>query len=219
MRDTVVIMAKYPESGRVKTRLAASVGDAAACALYRAFLEDIEKRICPGPWRTIWAISPAGCRFGDVLSEDSPLLIDQEGVDLGSRMDRAFGDVFESGAERVVMIGADTPQLSAGDVSLAFAALDDVDVAIVPSRDGGYCLIAMRRRFDIFSSVAMGTERVLEQTRILCEAKGLSLRLLDEQFDVDDIADVRRLIADFDTVSELPTSAALLDQWRRRGLL
>ncbi len=217
--DAVVIMAKYPEPGRVKTRLAANVGAAAACDLYRAFLADIEKRVCSGPWRTIWAVAPAGARFGDVLSGNSAILIDQRGAGLGSRMYHAFSDAFDSGAARVVMIGADTPQLSLADISQAFAALDDVDVAIVPSRDGGYCLIGMRRRRDIYSSVEMGTERVLEQTRVLCDAERLSFRLLAEQFDIDDIDDVRELLAAADTVSELSSTAATLDQWRRNGLL
>jgi hypothetical protein len=217
--DTVVIMAKYPEPGRVKTRLAAAVGRDAACELYRAFLCDLGERLRGGDWRLVWAVSPPGSRLDGIVPGPAPIHIDQRGDDLGSRMDRCFSDLFATGAERVVMVGADAPQLSASTIATAFATLDEFDVVLAPTCDGGYCLVGMREAHDLFSTVALGTDRVWEQTVALCGLRGLSVRELAREFDVDELADARDLLAWLGDSDELPACSRVLREWQRAGIL
>jgi hypothetical protein len=203
-------MAKYPTPGRVKTRLAEAIGAAAACALYTAFLRDLAVRLGGGPWRLVWAVDPPGSDLSVILGGEGRC-IDQRGADLGARMRHCFEELFAAGAGRVVMIGADAPHLSRQTVSAALTALDEHDVSIVPTRDGGYCLIGLRAAVDLFTGVAMGTAAVWAQTRERIARLGLCAAVLPETFDVDDAADLdelRRLMRS-GTVA-LPNTAALL---------
>ncbi len=211
-------MAKYPVPGLVKTRLAASLGAQRACELYRAFLRDIDSRMRNPPWSVVWAISPAGSRFDGILGSGPRRYIDQRGATLGERMHRAFLDVFESAATRVVMIGADAPQLTAADIQRSFEALADNDVTVIPSRDGGYCSIGLRSPLDLFTAIQMSTSSVLDETRALCLQRGLSVAELPPRYDIDEIEDVRRLERELDRAS-LPATATVIEQWRRLGVL
>jgi rSAM/selenodomain-associated transferase 1 len=218
--DTLLIMAKYPAPGRVKTRLAAEVGDQPACDLYRAFLEDIARRLTAASWSLTWAMTPPRSTLRDILGDSPARYVDQRGNDLGTRMFHAFADSFQAGAGRVVMIGADTPQLSPSDIRDAFALLrDGADVVLVPSRDGGYCLVALREPHDLFSSVEMGTPHVLATTRDLCRSRGLDRRELPARYDIDTLADVRALAAEIDRIGDLRATRRVLGQWIRNGIL
>jgi hypothetical protein len=213
--DVLVVMAKAPVVGAVKTRLAAAVGPARACALYRAFLCDLAARFGERSYAFVWAVHPAGAHLDPIVGRALPHL-DQRGPDLGARMRHAFADLFAAGARRIVMLGADAPHLQEATIDAAFAALADHDVVLVPVRDGGYCLIGLRAPHDaILTEVAMGTDRVLEQTRARAAALGLRLRVLDATFDVDEWRDVEALaglLARGEVA--LPASAAVLDAWQ-----
>ena len=143
--DVLVVMARQPVPGAVKTRLARHVGADAACALYRAFLTDIAAGLGAGPWRLTWAVTPADADLRPIVGAGSDCF-PQRGADLGERMASCFDDLFGGGAARVVMIGADVPHLGASAVAAAFAALDTADVVLTPTRDGGYCLVGQRTR-------------------------------------------------------------------------
>ena len=185
-------MAKEPVPGEVKTRLARQVGERRACALYEAFLRDIAARLAAGPWRLVWAVDPPGADLGSLVGAGHRR-IDQRGADLGDRMRCCFEDLFAAGAERVVMIGADAPHLAESTLHDAFATLASADVVLVPSRDGGYCLVGLAGAHGVFTGIEMSTPRVLELTAKRVESMGLRLRLLPESFDVDEIGDVRAL--------------------------
>ncbi len=219
--DVVVIMAKAPTPGRVKTRLAASVGAEAACELYVSFLRDLRRRLDGAAWDVVWAMAPPGARLEEVLphSTGSPLCyLDQRGGDLGERMWHVFEDLFASGARRVAMLGADAPLIDAGDVGQVFAALAGKDVVLVPANDGGYCLVALARAVDVFTGVEMGGDRVLRRTLELCTANGLVCGKLASSLDVDTIEDVRDLEAAAG-VDELKATQQTLAKWRRLGWL
>lgn len=212
-------MARYPEPGKVKTRLAARVGAAAACRLYGAFLADIGRRLGGAQWECVWAVTPPGRRL-DAAIVGPGRQIAQRGSDLAARMHACFVDLFAGGARRVVMIGADAPQIEPATVASAFGALAaGADVVLVPSRDGGYCLVGLGAPLDIFGGVDMGTERVLAQTRARCGELGLVLREMAEQFDVDELGDVESLVEAIDAGADLRDTAAVLSAWRRDGLL
>src|SRR5689334_23841801 len=100
-------MARHPEPGRVKTRLARVLGTDAAAALYRAFILDLAGRLATLPYAVTWAIDPPGAPFTTIVPHAR--CRPQEGDDLGERMERAFAAEFTQGDGAVAMIGADIP--------------------------------------------------------------------------------------------------------------
>jgi uncharacterized protein len=190
--DALVVMAKEPCPGAVKTRLARKWGAAAAAHLYGAFLRDLAHRLSGASWQLVWAVQPAGADFLP-WAGDAALCVDQEGDDLAERMYRCFERLFGAGAVRVVMIGGDVPQLPPALAETAFACLQQCDAVIAPSGDGGYSLVGLVRLVDLFRGIEMSTPRVLEQTRRRAAALGLHVRELDPVFDVDEPKDVERL--------------------------
>ncbi len=206
--DALVILAKYPIPGHVKTRLARSIGAERACGLYRAFLRDLAARFEGDP-RLVWAVHPPGAALGDIVGP--ALVIDQVGPHLGGRMLHCFRAVFAAGASRVVMIGADVPHLADAAVADGFAALGANDVSLVATRDGGYCLVGLRAPHDLFTGVAMGTPQVLRQTLERIAAQGLKAAVVGETFDIDEPSDLEALVALLRSGEvRLPATAAAL---------
>jgi len=180
-------MAKHPAPGRVKTRLAASLGAERACALYRAFVLDLADRLDALPYDVTWAYWPAAAPFPTLLP--GARCRPQRGADLGDRMANA---VAECGGPAVV-IGADAPHVPAARLAEAMEALAGAaDLVLGPAEDGGYYLIGLREPTPaVFTGIAWGTSRVLAET--LARAGGLRTRLLEASFDVDTPADLARL--------------------------
>jgi rSAM/selenodomain-associated transferase 1 len=210
--DVLVVMARQPTPGAVKTRLAGRIGHAAACDLYRAFLGDIAATLADGRWRLLWAVTPPDVDLRPIVGATAECL-PQRGDDLAARMRHVFDDLFATGAPRVVMIGADAPHLGAAAIAAAFAALDDHDVVLTPTRDGGYCLVGQRCADDLFRDVEMGTERVFAETIERVESLGLRVSLQSETFDVDewdDMLELRRLLATGAIV--LPQTSVVLNK-------
>lgn len=208
--DVLVVMARQPAPGAVKTRLAGRLGADGACALYRAFLADLGETLAGGPWRLVWAVTPADADLRPIVG-GAPDCLAQRGDTLDERMDHCFADLFVAGAPRVVMIGADAPHLGAAAIAAAFAALDEADVVLTPTRDGGYCLVGLRAAHDLFRGIAMGSERVFGETVARAAARGLRTRVHPTTFDVDvwdDVVALRALI-DRGAVSLPHTAAAL----------
>lgn len=217
--DVLAVMARFPTPGAVKTRLAARVGAAPACALYRAFLVDLATRFDRGPWSLVWAVTPPDADLAPVVGACGEQ-IPQEGADLAERMQRCFAHLFDAGARRVVMIGADAPHVADSVLTAAFATLAAHDAVFVPTRDGGYCLVGLRAAHDVFSGVSMGTAAVFDQTRARLEALGLRWHELEPSFDVDemeDVVDLARLIESGEVA--LPQTAAVLREWQSAGIL
>jgi rSAM/selenodomain-associated transferase 1 len=198
-------MAKHPAPGRVKTRLAATLGAERACALYRAFVLDLAERLDALAYDVTWAYWPATAPFATLLPRAR--CWPQRGADLGERMANA---VAECGGPAVV-IGADAPHVPAARLEEAVGALAaDADLVLGPADDGGYYLIGLRApRPPVFTGVPWGTDRVLAET--LARAGGLRTLLLEPCFDVDTPADLTRLSGVLTRGDvALPRTAALL---------
>jgi rSAM/selenodomain-associated transferase 1 len=191
----VAVFARYPEPGRVKTRLAAAIGDDRAAALYAAFVEDLASRLIDKRWTTRWWVAPPDLGFAQRFAIDPTACREQSGADLGERMYAAFASAHREGCERCVLVGSDMPHLASETVALAFERLADADVVLGPAEDGGYYLIAMRKPEDVFEGVAWSTRDVLAQTVERARARGLRVSLLAPGFDVDDLEDLERLRA------------------------
>jgi rSAM/selenodomain-associated transferase 1 len=195
----LTIVAKYPEPGLVKTRLAAAVGADVAAALYRAFLADLAKRFTRAARRDgyslIWAQAPGSGDLRDIAGADARVLA-QRGDDFAARLHNICADLASTGIRELVVMSSDSPHLPADWVRLAFAAVARGRVALGPAMDGGYYLIGLRTDPplpDLFSGIEMSTERVLVETRARAASLGLAVDLLPTTFDVDEVGALSRL--------------------------
>jgi uncharacterized protein len=192
--DRLLVFVKAPRPGAVKTRLAAVLGDDGAARLYRALAEEEIRRTAPraGEYDRSFFFTPEGARpeiEGWLAGET---LEPQEGDDLGERMSRAFASAFTAGARRVAIIGSDVPACGRDHVIEALRSLDDHDVVLGPTHDGGYYLIALDRpRPALFPSIPWSTPSVLPATAERAGVLGLSVRMLDPLRDIDTLADIK----------------------------
>lgn len=194
----VVVFAKPPDEGKVKTRLARDIGDAMATGLYRCFLADISAMVSDFVARSDAAVTPIVAYNRDAqhagyaeFRRRGFRFWDQGEGDLGARMAAVSQRCFDAGARRVVIIGADSPTLSPRHLRNALEALDAHDIALGPSFDGGYYLVAMRRASpQIFKGIDWSTDQVLAQTVAACRASSLLCATLEFWYDVDTFGDL-----------------------------
>src|SRR6266496_5787677 len=222
MPDTaLVVMARYPEVGATKTRLARAIGDEEAVRLYRAFLTDLARKFAGQPHDLHWAYTPDGVGYPAFMATLAPSLVQymrffpQEGAELGARLHHAFRWTYERGYQRTIVISSDSPHLSQDIVAQAREALDVADVVLGPADDGGYYLIAMRRPHDVFGGIPMSTEVVTQMTLASAWRQGLTTRLIDHLFDIDELPDLLRLAELLDADNTLaPATTAHLTTMR-----
>ena len=193
--DQLGIFAKYWQPGTVKTRLAAAVGDDAASRLYRRFLITLLRRFGHVAQRRVLAYTPPDQRAEfALLAADTWTLQEQAAGDLGMRMQNYFAKAFRSGADRVVLIGSDSPTVPLDYVTDAFQLLEKFPIVLGPSDDGGYYLVGAAGEVPpIFAGVAWSTPLVWRQTQALLQAAGYSCGVLPVWYDVDDLPGLRRM--------------------------
>ncbi|MEO2168335.1 MAG: TIGR04282 family arsenosugar biosynthesis glycosyltransferase [bacterium] len=220
----VVVFARLPEAGRVKTRLARTLGDEVAADLYAAFVQDLLAELADGPWTFRIAVAGDPAAFATRFGLAAGVCVAQSGKDLGARMEATFRVALEhEGFSRCILVGSDLPQLACARVSRAVAALalGESDLVLGPAFDGGYYLIAMARLQPVFVDIPWSTENVLARTRARACSLGLRCALLDEDFDIDTEAELERLeewLA-IRPATCLPTTRAALrgaTSWRSR---
>ncbi len=189
----LVVMAKRPELGRVKTRLAHGMGAVAATRFYRQTTYDLIRRMsADARWQTVLALSPdRTVHEAGLWPRDVPRVAQGTG-DLGERMGRLMRDL---PAGPVVIIGSDIPDISRTHIAAAFAALGQNDAVIGPSDDGGYWLIGLRRGTrvpEIFDHVRWSGEHARADTLWNVTRECLSLATLPTLTDIDTYEDYRR---------------------------
>lgn len=201
--NALVIFARYPEPGKVKTRLAKDIGDERAASLYRAFLCDLAERFtCASPdgrngYDLYWACAPSPRSLAEVVGEAARCFT-QQGDTLDERLYRACVAMRQAGYERVVIVGSDAPYLPANVVADALSCLGDVPVVLGPAEDGGYYLIGVCLQPeppDLFRGIQMSTATVSEETLARVERLHLAVALLPTLFDIDTRDDLTRLAA------------------------
>lgn len=194
--NAILVFLKYPEPGRVKTRLAQDLDQDLVLALYKAFVRDTldtaSKIITPTLFFT-----PADkqSQIKNWLGS-SHNYIAQKGNDLGQRMANAFHRIFDSGAGQALLIGTDIPQLSEDVLQEAFVRLKNNDIVLGPAVDGGYYLIGCTKENfmpAVFNGIDWSTDRVLEQTLAAVKRCHLSAGLLETLDDVDTALDLEAL--------------------------
>ncbi|MHC5009692.1 MAG: TIGR04283 family arsenosugar biosynthesis glycosyltransferase [Planctomycetota bacterium] len=190
----VLLFARAPVPGRVKSRLARTEGAAEAARIYRLLAEDVHDAVM-GLQRRGEA-DVVLCAADEVETTAAWLhgtrhVWPQDGCDLGGRMRAAFDRAFASGAARVALLGTDLVGVTPDTLCNAFRTLDDADAALAPTPDGGYGLIALRRPAPtLFEDVPWGERRVAAVTRRRAKEAGLVLADLPPVRDVDVAADL-----------------------------
>ena len=199
---TLLLFARTPEAGRVKTRLVPPLSTAGALALYVGFLEDASKLYGGAPrWRAVLEAEP---------DPDSPLLAAlfpvpwtrrrQAEGDLGQRLAAAFEREFAGGAPAAVAVGSDHPGLELRRIEEVFAALEGgSSAAVIPASDGGYCAIGLTADApvgEVFAGIPWSSPSVLKATRERLARLSLPAVFLEESYDVDRPEDLDRLRAD-----------------------
>jgi len=194
----LIMFARPPVAGNVKTRLGPVFTPPEALALYEAMLIDgIERmRRAAEELATPSVLWSADCSPSAALDKalQGVQVGYQMGDDLGERMMTALQDKLRSGFRQVVIIGSDSPHLPTDYLHQAFEALLAVDVVIGPAEDGGYYLIGCRRLHPrLFRNVAWGTDEVLPLTRRRIRQGRITCHELPSWYDIDTPADALRL--------------------------
>ncbi|UPL50640.1 TIGR04282 family arsenosugar biosynthesis glycosyltransferase [Hymenobacter sublimis] len=188
----LIVFARLPEMGRVKTRLAADIGAELALSIYRQLLAHTRAVVAPLPvHKTVW-LAEAGPAAD--LTDEWPGYeqLAQPPGDLGEKMQAAFAHDFDRQAAAVVIIGTDCPGLTTAHLTNAFEALRTHDVVLGPATDGGYYLLGMKQLWpSLFTGKSWSTDTVCSATVADAQQLGLRLQLLSELSDIDTGADLR----------------------------
>jgi rSAM/selenodomain-associated transferase 1 len=217
----LLLFAKRPRAGKVKTRLVPRLGRDRALALYRAFLDDQLRFLrslagsydvelwLDGVWSPIEGVDPR---------PEGLRLRQQCDGDLGRRLARAFATCHAEGASATVVIGVDSPTLPGRLVRRAFEALDGGDpVVLSPAADGGYALIGLREPVpELFREMPWSGPEIHRRTLERARALGLRVVELEPWFDVDDLAGLERLRRDLErpaATRRAPATARFLAGW------
>jgi rSAM/selenodomain-associated transferase 1 len=195
--NTIVVFAKIPVPGQVKTRLAARIGNEAAAEGHAAFIRDILTLVASvecSRWLALGNGTPSDHSAFENAEEQGFHFISQPPGDLGQRLASVTNTCFEQGASKVLVIGTDSPTLPKQILDDAFDALDEHDVVLGPSFDGGYYLIGLKATCpSLFEGIAWSTDAVAMQTVKAAQHAGLNLSLLPFWYDVDTFEDLRFL--------------------------
>ena len=211
MKRAIIIMAKVPVAGAVKTRLQSFLSPEKCAELAAAFLRDAAakaKIVCEN---TILAYTPADRKnvLENLLRVENTL-VEQIGATLGDRMANAFKFAFSQDLDAVLMIGTDSPQVPAASLEQAFELLEaNADIVLGKTADGGFYAVGLRKNQPrLFENVAWSSERVFRQTARNAARIKLRLAQIPESFDVDvppDLAFLRaEMLADETTRRHAP---------------
>ncbi|HEX7241227.1 MAG TPA: TIGR04282 family arsenosugar biosynthesis glycosyltransferase [Longimicrobiaceae bacterium] len=190
--SALLVFVRAPEAGRVKTRLAAQVGDDAALRVYVRLAEHAlaEARASGADVRVHYTPADAGEAVRSWLGPAADYLPQAEGG-LGERLRRAFEEAFTAGYGRVVVVGSDLPGLSAGALRRAMGLLDAHGAVLGPAADGGYWLLGLRAPVEgVFEEIPWSTGEVLARTVERLRAAGIEPAMLETLADVDEAADL-----------------------------
>jgi len=188
-RRLLLIFTRNPELGKVKTRLAASIGDQNALDIYTFLLEHtvsftqnlkVDKQVH-------YSVK---IRENDIWNEIIYTKKQQHGADLGIRMQHAFEQGFEAGYNQIIIIGSDMYDLNEDDLEDAFSQLSSHDFVIGPAQDGGYYLLGMKQlKKSLFKNKTWGTSTVLADS--MKDIEGELVAILEERNDIDVFEDIK----------------------------
>ncbi|WP_452229726.1 MULTISPECIES: TIGR04282 family arsenosugar biosynthesis glycosyltransferase [unclassified Lacinutrix] len=187
-KNLIIVFTRNPELGKVKTRLAKTIGDASALHIYSFLLEHTEKTI-----RNIDSDKAVyyseKVRDQDIWDNSAYQKHQQKGDDLGERMLHAFQNAFQNGYEKVLIVGSDLFDLKEKHIDEAFQKLEIRDVVIGPAKDGGYYLLGMKTvHTEVFDNKAWGTSSVFKDT--MKDLQKFKIHQLEKLNDIDTFEDM-----------------------------
>ena len=211
-RRALMVVAKQPSPGQTKTRLCPPLSGEQASALYECFLLDTldiiraaRQQISFDP---ILVYLPLGSQtYFRTLVPDFGLLL-QNGVDLSERLNHATSHCLKSlGYQQVLIMDSDSPTLPPSSLVEAFTALDRADVSLGSCDDGGYYLIGIKKPApSLFLKVTMSTNHVTADTIAQAKEAGLQVTMLPPSYDIDYVADLKRLAQELGTQTDIVAS-------------
>ncbi|HET8828999.1 MAG TPA: TIGR04282 family arsenosugar biosynthesis glycosyltransferase [Pelobium sp.] len=189
-KEAIIIFLKYPELGRSKTRLAATVGDKNALKVYNELLNHtylITKDLNADKYLFYDKFSGNKMPWGD----DLYFTAYQKESDLGGRMHDAFEQLFAKGYQRILIIGSDCFELGQNIIEGALEALKTNDVVIGPAKDGGYYLLGLNKTIpQLFTNIPWSTDEVFQMTTNILESLGIQYATTPTLSDIDTIDDL-----------------------------
>ncbi len=212
--QTLLVVAKRPAPGQTKTRLCPPLTPDQAASLYDCFLRDTldTMRQVPGAQRVIGYLPEDEADYFRQLAPDMDLAF-QRGDSLGERLDHLLTEALTNGSRKAIVMDSDSPTLPAAYLCQAFDRLEQVDVVLGPTRDGGYYLIGLKQPHPhLLRRVQMSTTHVLSDTLALAESTGLVVSLLPTWYDVDTITDLHQLAEETARLDD-PTRATATRLW------
>lgn len=199
MSTALIIFAKAPIPGDVKTRLCPPLDEEEAASLHGSLVLDAIERTKGLQGVTLYVAGAPDLEhpfFKVMEGRYGARLLLQRGPDLGSRMRQAMQDAFDQGAKDVILTGTDLPTLPRAHLVEALKLIKGHAVVLGPTTDGGYYLIGLRKMMPgLFQGIAWSTTSVFAETKKKVEAAGLSLGLLPECRDLDTLDDLKAFIA------------------------
>lgn len=198
-RNALIVFTREPEPGRTKTRLMPYFSPEQCAELHRCMLKDISREMRKADAAIIVAYTSENTGNPVLLRSimgKSTLFIRQRGGDIGSRMQNAIDDILRLGYDNAVLIGTDIPEIKAETINTSFDLLENCDVVIGPTYDGGYYLIGMKTVHpEAFNVESYGGSSVFDETAGYLRKAGLSVRETDTYADLDtkdDLSGFRR---------------------------
>jgi rSAM/selenodomain-associated transferase 1 len=212
----LVVMAKAPRPGLVKTRLAQSLPLPAVIELYRCLLDDTVALAKSLDGVDVSIMCPAS----DVedlsrATSDGIRIVAQMGDGLAAGLTSVFAHFTEAGRGRIIAFNSDSPHLPASVVESAFATLATCDVVVGPTHDGGYYLVGAKASHPgLFTGDGLGTTNAFDALLARARALGLSVRLTDPFYDIDVVGDLKQLDAELRLAPHrAPRTAVWLKEW------
>ena len=197
-KEAIIIFAKAPVPGDVKTRMCPPLTPDEAASLHGSLVMDaVERTRSLRRFDVFLACSPGMDHpfFQTLAARHRLHLCDQEGEDLGRRMDHALTAALTRGYACALLAGTDVPNLAAHHYQRAKGLLQDTDVVLGPTEDGGYYLVGAKRPVPaLFAGISWSTGNVLTQSLARAEQAGLGVGLLDPEHDLDSFEDVRAFL-------------------------
>lgn len=185
--EAIAIIARRPELGKVKSRLAADLGEIKTFAVYSYLLNHTMHEAALSTKHCFLFLTGEG-----VLDTEGFSVEEQSGNDLGARMEDAISRCLQQGAHKVVLIGSDIAEMSHEIIQKAFLALDSSDIVLGPSVDGGYYLIGMKQIWPVFNEMEWSTSQVLANTMSRASFVNATVHLLEKLNDIDTLHDLQQ---------------------------
>ncbi len=199
-KSCVIMFVKFPEKGKAKSRLAASLGEETALSLYKCFVNDLMDTLGKTPYPLLICFHPPDKEQGmKAWLGKGQRFMPQTGEDLGERMKNAFITAFSQGFSAALLIGSDTPHLTSGIFHEAFESLASHDAVIGPAPDGGYYLVGFNMDTfapHIFEGIEWSTPEVHAKTIDILKTRGSRVHILPEWRDVDTLDDLKALFSE-----------------------